>query len=60
MFSVVCQIFEQIEATTKRLEINDILVEFFVRVMREHPDDLVLIVHLCLSRVNRQGRLTDP
>lgn len=51
MFASLCEVFERIEGTTKRLEINDILVEFFAMVMRKYPDDLILIVHLCLSRV---------
>lgn len=51
MFSELCQVLIQIEATTKRLEINDLLVKFFVKVMKEYPDDLVYIVYLCLSRL---------
>lgn len=51
MFSELCQVFERIEATSKRLEINDILTGYFADVMRDNPDDLVIIVHLCLSRL---------
>lgn len=54
MFSELCSVLERIEATTKRLEINDILTAYFVMIMREHPDDLLTIVHLCLSRVPKQ------
>lgn len=46
--------FEKIEATTKRLEINEILTNFFVHLIKRHPLDLVTVVHLCLSRVNHR------
>lgn len=51
MFEELCGIFEQIEATTKRLIINDILVDFFVKMMKDHPAELVPVVYLCLCRV---------
>jgi hypothetical protein len=53
MFEELCKVFEKIEATTKRLEINEILTAFFVRIMTDNPQDLTTIVHLCLSRVSR-------
>lgn len=52
MFEELCHVFEQIEATTKRLVINDILTEFFVKMMKEHSEELVPIIYLCLCRVN--------
>lgn len=51
LFSDVCSVFERIEATTKRLEINEILTQFYADLMLHHPNDLVTIVHLSLSRV---------
>lgn len=51
MFEDLCQVFEKIEATTKRLIINDILTEFFVMMMQEHPDELVPAIYLCLCRL---------
>lgn len=51
LFAELCRVFEKIEATTKRLEIADILTQFFVRIMKERSDDLVIIVHLSLSRL---------
>ena len=54
MFEEICGIFEQIEATTKRLIINDILVEFFVKMMKDHPAELVPVVYLCLCRVRNK------
>ena len=51
MFEELCQVFDRIEATTKRLVINDILTEFFVKVMKDHPDELVPVIYLCLCRV---------
>lgn len=51
MFCALCEIFEQIEATTKRLIIADILRDFFLHLMFTHPQDLPVVVHLCLSRL---------
>lgn len=52
-FEELCQVFEKIEATTKRLVINDILTEFFVKMMTEHPDELVPCIYICLCKVTR-------
>lgn len=57
-FMELCRIFEKIEATTKRLEINEILTNFFVHLIKKHPSDLVTVVHLCLSRVHLCGAAT--
>lgn len=51
MFCALCEVFEQIEATTKRLIIADILRDFFVHLMSTHPQELPVVVHLCLSRL---------
>ena len=53
-FEELCQVFERIEATTKRLVINEILTEFFVKMMKEHPDELVSCIYLCLCKVKRE------
>ena len=58
MFSDLSQVFERIEATSKRLEINDILTGYFVDIMKDNPDDLITIVHLCLSRVPSKAPFT--
>lgn len=57
-FSNLCDVLDKIEATTKRLEINDLLTDFFVKTMQDTEmdkeskcQDLVKIVYLCLSRV---------
>ncbi len=52
MFEELCQVFERIEATTKRLLINEILVEFFVKMMKENPGELVPVIYLSLCRVS--------
>jgi DNA ligase-1 len=44
-------VFGEIEGTTKRLEITDILRAFFLRVIRQCPEDLPRIIHLSLSRL---------
>lgn len=53
-FEELCNVFARIEATSKRLEINDILKEYFGEFLRkgeEAIDGLVKVVHLCLSRL---------
>lgn len=57
-FIDLCACLDQIEATTKRLQIIDILTEFFTGIM-QHSDmsetdkvgDLIRTAYLCLSRV---------
>jgi len=56
-FGDLCEILEKIEATTKRLEITEILVEFFDLLMKKYPKDLLAVVYLCLSRVSFNGNL---
>lgn len=51
MFSALCEVFEQVESTTKRLIIADYLRDFFVMLMLHHPQDLPVVIHLCLSRL---------
>ena len=59
MFAELCRVLEAVEATTKRLVIIDILTEFFARLMRQHRDDLVPAVYLCLCRVRRMAVQDD-
>jgi hypothetical protein len=47
----LCQTFEKIEATTKRLEILKYLTEYYVQVIKDSPMELVECVYLCLNRV---------
>ena len=49
-FLELCDVFDSVAATTKRLEIAAILRVFFRRLMDEHPADVATVVHLCLSR----------
>lgn len=57
-FDDLCQIFVAIEATTKRLEINEILTGYFKQLLATSIEDeegciggLIEIIHLCLSRL---------
>lgn len=50
-FSELCKVFEQIESTTKRLEIAEYLKTFFVHLMKDSPEDLCKVVYLSLSRL---------
>lgn len=51
LFSELCEVFDRIDATTKRLEINEILKILFIRLIKDNPEDLATVVHLSLSRV---------
>ena len=42
---------QEIEATTKRLLINDILSKFFVGLLEKNPDALLPTVYLCINSV---------
>ncbi|KAJ1910632.1 ATP-dependent DNA ligase Cdc17, partial [Tieghemiomyces parasiticus] len=50
-YAALCYMFEQVEATTKRLLIIDILTHFFRRVITHAPQDLVQCVYLCINRL---------
>lgn len=51
-FADLCDVFDAIEQTTKRLEITDILTTFFVRLMRQsRQEDLIAACLLSLSRL---------
>ncbi|KAJ3193123.1 tRNA ligase [Irineochytrium annulatum] len=50
-YAVLCQVFEQMEATTKRLEITSLLCKFFTNVILLSPQCLVECVYLCVNKV---------
>ncbi|KAJ3322648.1 hypothetical protein HDV06_002862 [Boothiomyces sp. JEL0866] len=50
-YGSLCETFEKIENTTKRLEITSYLTKFFVNVIEKAPDSLLPSVYLCLNRI---------
>lgn len=50
-YSALAQTFADIEATTKRLVILEILTNFFVKVIRLSPEDMLACVYLCINRL---------
>jgi len=50
-YSALAQTFAEIEATTKRLVILETLTNFYVKVIRLSPDDLLPCVYLCINRL---------
>ncbi|KAI9209046.1 ATP-dependent DNA ligase [Polychytrium aggregatum] len=50
-YAALCETFVQIEATTKRLEITDILTKFFQRVISLSPSNLTQCIYLCINRI---------
>lgn len=50
-YSALCAVFEKIEATSKRLEITELLVQFFRQVILRSPECMVMAVYLCLNKV---------
>jgi hypothetical protein len=50
-FGILCKTFDLIEGTTKRLEINDHLIDLFLPLIESKSFDLATVVHLCLSRL---------
>ncbi|KAJ1981244.1 ATP-dependent DNA ligase Cdc17 [Dimargaris xerosporica] len=53
-YAALCYMFEQVEATTKRLLILDMLTQFFYRVITHAPQDLLHCVYLCINRLAPQ------
>ncbi|CAN6639578.1 DNA ligase 1 [Trichomonascus vanleenenianus] len=50
-YKALCDTFEKIEQTTKRLEINAMLTEFYLGVLRTNPNDLAKVTYLCINRL---------
>ncbi len=50
-YAALASTFADIQATTKRLEITEILTQFLVRVIRRSPDNLLQVVYLCINRL---------
>ncbi|TPX71164.1 hypothetical protein SpCBS45565_g01352 [Spizellomyces sp. 'palustris'] len=50
-YAALCKTFEQIESTTKRLQILAFLTAFFKDVIQLSPRDLVACIYLCLNRI---------
>lgn len=50
-YAALATTFADIQATTKRLEITEILTQFLVRVIKRSPDNLLQVVYLCINRL---------
>jgi len=50
-YKKLCEAFAEIEATTKRLAILDILTSFFREVIEHRPSELLQTVYLCINRL---------
>lgn len=50
-YAALASTFADISATTKRLEITEILTQFLVRVIHRSPDNLLQVVYLCINRL---------
>lgn len=50
-YSALCEAFERIEVTTKRLEILEITTNFFRAVIELSPESLLESLYLCLNKV---------
>ncbi len=50
-YAALASTFADIDATTKRLEITEILTQFLVRVIKRSPDNLLQVVYLCINRL---------
>lgn len=46
-----CETFSNIEETTKRLQIQSYLTNFFSEVIKRFPESLLECVYLCLNRI---------
>lgn len=50
-YAALCQTFEQIEDTTKRLQILDYLVKFLISVIKLSPESLLTVIYLSINKV---------
>ena len=51
LYRDLCQVFEKIEQTTKRLEIQQLLTQYFIHVITNSKQELVTAVYLCLNKL---------
>ncbi|KAF9438131.1 hypothetical protein BGZ76_009586 [Entomortierella beljakovae] len=50
-YAALCQTFEQIEDTTKRLQILDFLVKFLISVIKQSPESLLTVIYLSINKL---------
>ncbi|KAF9085425.1 hypothetical protein BGX23_009674 [Mortierella sp. AD031] len=50
-YAALCQTFEQIEDTTKRLQILDYLVKFLISVIKLSPESLLTVIYLSINKL---------
>ncbi|KAF9171779.1 hypothetical protein BGX21_006796 [Mortierella sp. AD011] len=50
-YAALCQTFEQIEDTTKRLQILDYLVKFLISVIKQSPESLLTVIYLSINKL---------
>ncbi|KAG0213346.1 hypothetical protein BGX28_004684 [Mortierella sp. GBA30] len=50
-YAALCQTFEQIEDTTKRLQILDFLVKFLISVIKLSPESLLTVIYLSINKL---------
>lgn len=50
-YAALCQTFELIEDTTKRLQILDYLVKFLIQVINLSPESLLTVIYLSINKV---------
>ncbi|KAG0279487.1 hypothetical protein BGZ95_001070 [Linnemannia exigua] len=51
-YAALCQTFEQIEDTTKRLLILDYLVKFLISVIKLSPESLLTVIYLSINKLS--------
>ncbi|KAI9189974.1 ATP-dependent DNA ligase Cdc17 [Blastocladiella emersonii ATCC 22665] len=51
LYADICDMFDEVSQTTKRLEIAAIVAKFLLRVIRESPADLLQTLYLCINRL---------
>lgn len=51
-YGALAAAFAEIEATTKRLVILEILTKLFVTVIERSPDNFLRVIYLCINRVS--------
>ncbi|KAF8945628.1 hypothetical protein BGZ47_002283 [Haplosporangium gracile] len=50
-YAALCQTFERIEDTTKRLQILDYLVKFLISVIKLSPESLLTVIYLSINKL---------